>query len=632
MTMRKGTQLVSDTTWYELAMRFADKYAYDGDFDRAKLPPPPRSLRDLSSLKQYGLAISAIPDKDNPTLMTVYCNGICVFGGQREHFKLVPELSFKEEVDLTRQGSLEGTYIKVVDTLEQALNAHRQSLDQHEIQLRSPLQVYLGEAHANPVCISTIIEKLFRCEISLPGFQVTSTELEEKYRHQIELAWNCREGGDFYRLFEVSNFIWDLEYRVAAAALLETFGQEVVRSILNRFGCSVSEEELSLDEVTSLIKKKMPQRDQLTQLEVNIYLYHTEDHEVFRQRRRFKDGSAVSTMEFLSKLPNYLNWRNLLLMKPEFSSVSQIVSEEEASKLSDEDKARMNYNWRSEESRKILANGENERGIDPLEIIVQRINELFHTSPFSTPQKTADTRGYDQLSLREKCALLGSIKDVDGARIFKNVFDHDLRHNLRPQVIQPAGQCQEQLSASHRKLSEMLSQIAMNEGSYTEVGRSGSPIPFEEIAADPYQQSCHSLLSSLSEDSTFNTDRLLQERAFEMGKITAIHADANSFTHKSDRRPSNILLASDSFYRRCFQLGFNSFDLWTRFRWFKPAGSSHNPFFTDPLADKIIEGWEIARYGEGYTRSARVPEASEKDTRWLSFLQTALDKFKGKGP
>jgi hypothetical protein len=112
------SKFVRDTNWYNLVVRHADRLPLSGDFDSANLPPPPRSLRDLSTLKQYGLAIAAIPDKDNPTLMTVNCNGICVFGGQRDDFELVPELSFRQAVNLNQPASLESAYIKVVNTLD----------------------------------------------------------------------------------------------------------------------------------------------------------------------------------------------------------------------------------------------------------------------------------------------------------------------------------------------------------------------------------------------------------------------------------------------------------------------------------------------------------------------------------
>jgi hypothetical protein len=314
------------------------------------------------------------------------------------------------------------------------------------------------------------------------------------------------------------------------------------------------------------------------------------------------------------KLESVIGWR-------------RILQEDAVSQLSDEEKAKTDNNWRLERSRQILAKGENRDGIDPLEIIVQHINGFFHTSLFSTPQKTADTRGYDQLSLQDKCRLLSDIKYGDGGKfgsvIVNDVFDCDLRRNLRSQNARFPHECQEQLLESHRKLSGILPHIAMKEGSFSGGDRSGPPISSEEIAATPYEQRWQSLLSLLPEDSTFDTDRLLQEYAFKMGEETATTAGAAVFAHLSDGRPSSRVLASDSFYRRCFHLGFRSSDPRTRYRWFKPAGSSPNPFFTDPLADLIIEAWEILRYYEGHTRSARVPEASDKDTNWLSFLKSA---------
>jgi hypothetical protein len=173
----------------------------------------------------------------------------------------------------------------------------------------SPLQVYLGEAHANPVCISTIIQKLFHCDVSRPGLQVTSTELEEKYRHQIELAWNCRKGSDFNRLSEVREFFGDVEERVAAAALLGTFDQEAVRSILNRFGGTVSEQELSLDEVTWWIKIISSLQDRpIEELIRAIDRHHNEHLETFYRLVTFNDGGCQSlppSSQHCEKQPGY---------------------------------------------------------------------------------------------------------------------------------------------------------------------------------------------------------------------------------------------------------------------------------------------------------------------------------------
>jgi hypothetical protein len=134
----------------------------------------------------------------------------------------------------------------------------------------------------------------------------------------------------------IREFFWDVEQRVAAAALLGTFDQGAVRSILNRFGCTVSEKELSLDAVTSSMKSSSLRDVPIRKLTRAISRDHSEHFETFYRLVTFNDGGGlVDQSKFSERLNRYLDEPNLWVIGCTIPRVWHIVAEDAHSDAAD---------------------------------------------------------------------------------------------------------------------------------------------------------------------------------------------------------------------------------------------------------------------------------------------------------
>lgn len=352
---------VTDSDWYRRYGRFLENSSASPDEGGlADLQTPARSLRDLSSLAQYGVAIAVIPNQTSQDTITIHCNGICVVGGRRESFTLVPELSCKRAVDLGNPGELEAAYIELVDLLALALAKQDASLAKSKIKVSSPLRLYVGHVEANPAPVGKLVLQLID---------------------------------------------------------------------------------------------------------------------------------------------------------------------------------------------------------DPLQNVTTEV---------------------------------------------------------RDRVVM-----------AHRKLATILPRVALDRGIYCRHSPDVTP-----SAHTPFQDRIRKLQALLPDAVTFGIDRELQRIAFGYGHASAEHkthaklpatfADLPTLDASGDCLPIDTLVASDPVYARRFQEGFSGADPHIRYRFYKHALSKPNPYFTDPLADRIIDEHWIIRHQEGYRRRAKTPEARQDDSVWRNFLEHAL--------
>jgi len=101
-------------------------------------------------MKFYGIALAAVPRKDNPDIIDVICNSIAVSHNDRDHIEILKEpLSFKTSFDSRKTGGVMSCFTRIVSTIDEVVKLQHKSCK--DCQHYWPVALEFGEDNRKPM-------------------------------------------------------------------------------------------------------------------------------------------------------------------------------------------------------------------------------------------------------------------------------------------------------------------------------------------------------------------------------------------------------------------------------------------------------------------------------------------------
>jgi len=118
-------------------------------------------------MKLYGIAIAAIPQKNNVHVIDLTCTPIVVSDDHPEKFEILDALAFKKTVDSRHVKEVVDCFVKTTETIGAVVKLQHESLAAHHLEYR-PVALDIGIANARPINIEMLYANLFGARLTSP--------------------------------------------------------------------------------------------------------------------------------------------------------------------------------------------------------------------------------------------------------------------------------------------------------------------------------------------------------------------------------------------------------------------------------------------------------------------------------
>ncbi len=117
-----------------------------------------------SNIKLYGIALAAVTNRKDPSVMNVICTPVSVTDKKRREFKC-EEGAFKCSIDLANPAEMLRTFIKTVDLIESVVALQEASLKAHKLPYRR-VALDIGEDGRKPVHPNFLFTAIFDAKLA----------------------------------------------------------------------------------------------------------------------------------------------------------------------------------------------------------------------------------------------------------------------------------------------------------------------------------------------------------------------------------------------------------------------------------------------------------------------------------
>lgn len=111
-------------------------------------------------MKLYGVAIAAVPKRDDVKVVQVICTPIAVVDGHRHEFEVLEEIKFTDEFNLNDTEQAINCFSQCVDVIELMVALQKESCEENNSSYR-PVALDIGNDARNPVNLNAIYMQLF---------------------------------------------------------------------------------------------------------------------------------------------------------------------------------------------------------------------------------------------------------------------------------------------------------------------------------------------------------------------------------------------------------------------------------------------------------------------------------------